>query len=52
MLKVKKNSEEDIINEIIEKGIEIKARNKIPEHLIVNKDTYNPNHKRLMSMAG
>ncbi|MDR2624562.1 MAG: hypothetical protein LBC39_08405 [Methanobrevibacter sp.] len=44
-------TEDKIFNEVIEKGLE-KKEPEIPEHLILNKDTYNPDHKRLMSMAG
>jgi len=50
--KNEKISEEKAINEIIEKGIETKTKNKIPEYLIANKDTYDPDHERLMSMSG
>jgi len=50
--KDEKISEEKAINELIKKGIESKTKNKIPEHLIANKDTYDPDHKRLMSMSG
>jgi len=52
--KSEKITEEKAINEIIEKGIEAKRKNKIPEHLIANKDTYNPNptKKELNSIVG
>jgi hypothetical protein len=44
-------SENNVINDLIAKGIE-KSEPKIPEHLITNKDTYNPNPERVMKMAG
>ncbi|WP_225369447.1 hypothetical protein [Methanobrevibacter arboriphilus] len=44
--KNEKISEEEAINEIIEKGINAKTKNKIPEHLILNKDTYNPDPEK------
>jgi len=47
-----KISEKQAINEIIEKGIEVRTKNKIPEHLIANKDTYDPDHERLMAFSG
>ncbi len=50
--KKEKITEEEAINEVIEKGIKVKTKNRIPEHLILNKDTYNPDHKRRMSFAG
>ena len=52
--KNEKISEEKAINEIIEKGIETKTKNKIPEHLIANKDTYNsnPTKEELNSIVG
>lgn len=50
--KNEKITEEKVINEIMEKGIDVKTKNKIPEHLIANKDTYNPSHERRMSFSG
>ena len=52
--KNEKISEEKAVNEIIEKGIEVKTKNKIPEHLIANKNTYNPNptKEELNSIVG
>ena len=49
-----KVTEEKVINEIMEKGIETKTKNKIPEHLIANKDTYNsnPTKEELNSIVG
>jgi len=41
------------INNVIKQGIEkIENENKILDHLIANKDTYNPDPERIMSMAG
>jgi hypothetical protein len=41
------------INDVIKQGIEkIENENKILDHLIANKDTYNPDPERIMSMAG
>ncbi|MBZ9570594.1 hypothetical protein KQY27_03415 [Methanobrevibacter sp. TMH8] len=45
-------TEEEAIIEILEKGIESMSKIKIPEHLIANKDTYNPDHERIMSYSG
>lgn len=52
--KDEKISEKQAINEIIKKGIETKRKNKIPEYLIANRDTYNPNptKKELNSIVG
>lgn len=50
--KNEKISEEEAINEIIEKGINAKIKNKIPEHLILNKDTYNPDPEKSRKMIG
>ena len=45
-------SKTKVINDMIEKGIETKTKNKIPDHLILNKDTYNPDPERLLKNAG
>ncbi|MCL2114979.1 MAG: hypothetical protein FWH29_02025 [Methanobrevibacter sp.] len=47
-------NENQALNEIIEKGIEakIKTKNKIPNYLIANKDTYNPYPERFLNSAG
>ena len=47
-------SQNQLMNDYISEGLknEEKPKNKIPEHLILNKDTYNPNHERHMKMAG
>lgn len=50
--KDKNITEEEAINEILEKGIEIKSKNKIPKHLILNKDTYNPDIEKSRKMIG
>lgn len=50
--KNEKISEEEAINEIIEKGINAKTKNKIPEHLILNKNTYNPDPEKSRKMIG
>jgi len=47
----KGTTQNKIMNDLIAKGIE-KSESKIPEHLITNKDTYNPNPERVMKMAG
>jgi len=44
-------TENDVINNLIAKGIE-ESEPKIPEHLITNKDTYNPDPKRRRKSAG
>lgn len=41
-----------IINDMIERGIETKTKNEIPDYLIGNKDTYDPDPKELEKMAG
>ncbi len=45
-------TETKVLNEIIEEGIESRIKNKIPEYLIANKDTYNPDNDRIRKMAG
>lgn len=50
--KKEKITEKEAIIQILEKGLEFKSKNKIPDHLIANKDTYNPDHERLMSFSG
>jgi len=52
--KNKKITEKEVINDAIENGIDYKKLNKIPEHLISNKDTYNshPTKKELNSIIG
>jgi len=47
-----KVTEEKVINEIMEKGIEVKTKNKIPEHLIANKDTYDPDSELTRELIG
>ncbi|MGL4669517.1 MAG: hypothetical protein ACRCVG_02810 [Methanobacteriaceae archaeon] len=44
-------TETKVLEDIIERGIKSK-KNKIPNYLITNKDTYNPDPERLMKMAG
>jgi len=45
--------ENTTINNVIKQGIEkIKNENKIPDYLIGNKDTYNPDSKENLKMAG
>ena len=51
MAKDQNTTETKIINDMLKKEVE-KPRNKILDYLIANKDTYNPDPKRLMSMAG
>ncbi|KZX10762.1 DUF6364 family protein [Methanobrevibacter curvatus] len=52
----KDTTQTKIINEYLKQGLmneeDINKENKIPEHLILNKSTYNPDHEKLMSMAG
>lgn len=50
--KNEKITEEEAINEILEKGIKVKSKNKIPDHLILNKDNYNPDSKKSRKMIG
>jgi predicted DNA-binding protein len=45
-------TENKVLNEIIEKGLEDKNKIKIPDYLIANKDTYNPDPKRFLESAG
>ncbi|MCL2114847.1 MAG: hypothetical protein FWH29_01325 [Methanobrevibacter sp.] len=45
-------SETKVLNEVLKIGIEIKTKSKIPNFLIGNKDTYNPDPERLMGSAG
>ena len=54
--KISKNKniqEKEVINDMIEKGIKTEMKSKIPEHLIANKDSYNPNSREeLKSIFG
>ena len=47
-------SNDEVLSEALEIGIKTleKRKSTIPEHLIANKDTYNPSQKSIMSMAG
>ena len=46
-------TEQEIMTKIIKKGIEnIQNKNKIPEHLLMNKDTYDPDPKRTEELIG
>ena len=47
-------SQNQLMNDYIAEGLknEEKPKSKIPEHLILNKDTYNPDPERLLKMAG
>jgi len=45
-------SESKVLNEVLKIGIETKTKSKIPDYLIANKDTYNPDPQRLMNSAG
>ena len=51
MAKNKNTTEDELINSILKKEF-FDSQNKIPEHLIANKDTYNPNHEKIMKSAG
>jgi len=52
--KDEKITEDEAMNLLLERGIKNKTTNKIPEHLIANKDTYNPKptKKELNSIVG
>ena len=47
-------SEDEVINKVLEKSLENESEVDIPDYLIANKDTYNPNpsKKELYSIAG
>ena len=47
-------SQNQLMNDYIVKGLknEEKTKSKIPEHLILNKDTYNPDPERRRKFAG
>jgi hypothetical protein len=49
--KREKRSETKVLEDIIKKGLK-DTEPEIPENLILNKDTYNPDHERLMGKAG
>ena len=49
--KDKNTTENKIINDILKRGVET-TENKIPDYLIGNKDTYNPDPERRRKMAG
>ena len=44
-------TETEVLEDVIERGLEDK-NNKIPNYLIGNKDTYNPDFKRRRRFAG
>lgn len=50
----KEISQNQLMNNYIIEGLknEDKNKNKIPEHLILNRDTYNPDPERFLRMAG
>jgi predicted transcriptional regulator len=51
--KKENTTETKLINQMLETAVENKTKeNKIPKHLLKNKDTYNPNHEKLMKSAG
>ena len=45
-------TENKVLNELIKKGIEDKNKIKIPDHLILNKDTYNPDSEGERELIG
>jgi len=47
-------SQNQLMNDYIVEGLknETKKKSKIPEHLILNKDTYNPDPERRRASAG
>ena len=47
-----KITEDEAIKKILERGIKNETKNKIPEHLIANKDTYNPDPKLTRELIG
>ncbi|MDR0911437.1 MAG: hypothetical protein LBM96_02410 [Methanobrevibacter sp.] len=49
--KKENKTETKVLEDIIEKGIKSK-KNKIPDYLIGNKDTYNPDPDRIMKSGG
>jgi len=49
--KDKKTTEKKLINDILKKKIE-PPMNKIPDYLIANKDTYNPDPESFLKNAG
>jgi hypothetical protein len=51
--KNKNTTQTEIINEYLKKSLESEdKKNKIPGHLIANKNTYNPDKQRKKEMAG
>jgi len=51
--KNKKSTQTEIINEYLKRSLEAEdEKNKIPEYLIANKKTYNPDKERKKNMAG
>lgn len=49
----KENTTEDkIINDVLKKEINNKTRNTIPDYLIGNKDTYDPDPERRLRFGG
>jgi len=50
--KDKNTSINDVIKQGIEKIEKIEKEDKIPDHLIMNKDTYNPDPERSRKMIG
>jgi len=52
--KKENTTETKLINQMLESALEIKTKkeNKIPDHLIMNKDTYKPDHKKTKELVG
>lgn len=49
----KNTTQTEIVNEYLKKGLESeKSKDKIPNYLIANKDTYNPDPGEVEKMAG
>ncbi|MDR2544081.1 MAG: DUF6364 family protein [Methanobrevibacter sp.] len=49
----KKSTQTEIINEYLKKGLEEEEKkNKIPDYLIANKKTFNPDKSRKKELAG
>ncbi|KZX12125.1 DUF6364 family protein [Methanobrevibacter filiformis] len=49
----KNSTQTEIINEYLKKGLESEdEKNKIPQYLIANKNTFNPDPERRMKFAG
>ena len=52
LAKNENTTETQLIMDMIKKEVKNRTKNKIPDYLIANKDTYNPDPERFLGNAG